>query len=263
MAFRFLKAMKDSFVYDKNGDDEQAKLIAPGLINTVQIGISCNTIAPDAPASFSKKFLKDKYGIMDNDSLLRCVNEFFYHFNDEALNAPTRFGTVTHSTVFANVVKAYYEELGDKTVVRKALEDAAYDKESFIDFSYLRRFDVFVSAMELLEGKGLLPNGFDTLKVLPVDAYYDGLTVTLVRMGVGAGFMTEADAREVLNDVRKMTEEQYSSWRDFAAGYMMGRAGFTDYTIEPLADTALVCLNSPDSPWNRAPKPNPVIRSRY
>jgi len=250
---RFLRAMKNSFVYAKNGDDEQAGLIAPSLINTVQIGISCNTIAPDAPASFSRKFLKDKYGITDYDSLIRHVNEFFYHFNDESLNAPTRFGTITHSTVFTNVIKMYYEEYGDIKAVRKALEDAAYDEENIVDFSYLRRFDVFVGAMELLKGKGLLSNGFDTLKALPVDAYYDGLTVTLVRMGIGAGYLNEADAREILGDVRKTTQEQYHSWKDFAAAYMMERAGFTDYTIEPLADIALVCLSGENSPWNRLP----------
>ena len=243
--------MRDSFVYAKGGDDEQAELIAPALINTVQIGISCNTIAPDAPASFSRKFLKDKYGITDNDSLIRRVNEFFYHFNDESLNAPTRFGIITHSAVFTNVVKAYYEQLGDIGAIRKALEDAAYDKENFIDFSYLRRFDLFVSSMELLDGKGLLPYGFDTLRKLPVDAYYDGLTVTLARMGVGAGYLPEADARNIMDDVRKTTREQYRSWPEFAAGYMIERAGFTDYTIEPLADTALACLNNADSPWNR------------
>ena len=251
MIGRFLRAMRDSFVYAKGGDDEQAELIAPALINTVQIGISCNTIAPDAPASFSRKFLKDKYGITGNDSLIRRVNEFFYHFNDESLNAPTQFGTITHSAVFTNVVKAYYEQLGDTKAVRKALEDAAYDKESFVDFSYLRRFDLFVSAMELLDGKGLLPYGFDTLRKLPVNAYYDGLTVTLTRMGVGAGYLPETDARKIMDDVRKITQEQYRSWREFAAGYMIERAGFTDYTIESLADTALACLNNADSPWNR------------
>ena len=246
----------------KSGDDEQARLISPALINTVQIGISCNTIEPDQPASFSRKFLKDKYGITDYDSLLRRVNEFFYHFNDESLNAPTRypgddslspkrFGNITHSTVFTNVIKIYYEEYGDIKAVRKALEDAAYNKENIVDFSYLRRFDVFVSAMELLDAKGLLPDGFDTLKALPVDAYYDGLTVTLVRMGVGAGYINETDAREMLSDVQKMVHEQYRSWKEFAAGYMIERAGFTDYTIEPLADVALSCLQNADSPWNR------------
>lgn len=248
---RFLRAMKTSFVYAKEGDDEQARLVAPALINTVQIGISCNTVAPDAPGSFSRKFLKDKYGITDQDSLLRRVNEFFYHFNDESLNAPTKFGTITHSAVFTNIVKLYYEESGDITAVRKALEDAAYDKGGIVDFSYLRRFDLFVSAMGLLEDKGLLPSGFDTLKILPVDAYYDGLAVTLVRMGVGAAYLPEPDAREILNDVVQTARGQYRSWRDFAAAYMMERAGFTDYVIEPLADTALACLDSEDSPWNR------------
>ena len=144
-----------------------------------------------------------------------------------------------------------YEQHGDKQAVRKALEDAAYDNDSFVDFSWLRRFDLFVEAMAVLDQKGLLPYGFDTLKAFPVDAYYDGLTVTLVRMGVGAGYMAVADARAVLEDVGRVTREQYRSWTEFAAGYMMERAGFTDYTIEPLADTALACLNSPDSPWNR------------
>ena len=170
---------------------------------------------------------------------------------DDSLLAPTRFGSITHSTVFTNVVKLYYEEYGDLGTVRKALEDAAYDKENIVDFSYLRRFDVFVSAMGLLDEKGLLPLGFDTLKSLSVDAYYDGLTVTLVRMGLGASYIDEADAREILSDVGKTTREQYHSWKEFAAGYMMERAGFTDYTIEPLADIAVRCLSSEDSPWNR------------
>jgi hypothetical protein len=243
--------MKNSFFCAKDGDDEQARLISPALINSVQIGISVNTIAPDQPASFSHKFLKDKYEITDNDSLLRRINEFFYHKNEESLYAPTKFANITHSAVFTNVIKMYYAEYDDVHTVRKRLEDAAYDKESFIDFSYLRRFDVFVRAMALLNEKGLLPQGFDTLNVLPVDAYYDGLTVTLVRMGVGAGYLQSQDAREILEDVWRMTKEQYHSWREFTAGYMMERAGFTDYVIEPLADTALVCLGSPDSPWNR------------
>ena len=251
MIKRFLRAMKDSFVYDKNGDDNQARLIAPALINTVQIGISCNTIVPDAPASFARKFLKDKYGITDNDSLIRRVNEFFYHFNDESLNASTRFGSITHSTVFTNIIKMYYEQLGDLKSVRKALEDAAYDKENIIDFSYLHRFDVFVSTMDILDKKGLLPNGFDTLKTVPVDAYYDGLAVMLTRMGVGAGYLTESEAQYIMSDVQKMTQEQYLSWQEFTAGYMIGRAGFTDYVIEPLADTAISCLNNAESPWNR------------
>jgi hypothetical protein len=248
---RFFRSIQNSFFYAKDGDDEQARLVAPSLINSVQIGISVNRIAPDQPAAFSRKFLKDKYGITDADSLLRRINEFFYHKDDEALNAQTKFGHITHSAVFTNIIKMYYAELGDIGAVKKALEDAAYDKKSFIDFSYLRRFDVFMRAMALLDEKGLLPNGFASLQALPVDAYYDGLTVTLARMGVGAGYLQSRDAHEILDDVRQVTQEQYLSWREFTAGYMMERAGFTDYVIEPLADTALACLESSESPWNR------------
>jgi hypothetical protein len=48
-----------------------------------------------------------------------------------------------------------------------------------------------------------------------------------------------------------MVKEQYHSWQEFAAGYMMERAGFTDYVLEPLADHALICLKDSNSPWNR------------
>ena len=77
------------------------------------------------------------------------------------------------------------------------------------------------------------------------------MTVTLVRMGVGAGYIGETEATEIISDVLQTTKEQYHSWRDFVAGYMIGRAGFTDYVIEPLADTALACLKKADSPWNK------------
>jgi hypothetical protein len=48
-----------------------------------------------------------------------------------------------------------------------------------------------------------------------------------------------------------VVKEQGHSWQEFAAGYLMERAGFTDYVIELLADRALVCLKDPDSPWGR------------
>jgi hypothetical protein len=243
--------MTDAIVYDKHGDDHQTRLVSPALINSVQIGICVNAIAPDQPSAFSKKFLRDKYQITGNDSLMRRINEFFYHFNDDTFNAPTRFASVTHSTVFAKVAQSFYVKYGNPSAARKALEDAAYDTQSFIDFSYLRRFDVFMQALDVINKKGLLPSGIETLTTVPVDAYYDGLTVTLIRMGVGAGYLTAAEAQELLTDILDTIVEQYLSWQDFTAGYMIGRAAFTDYTIEEVANIALKCIEKPQSPWNR------------
>jgi hypothetical protein len=243
--------MTNTFAYSKTGDDEQAALVAPALINSVQIGISVNTLAPDQPKSFSQKFLKDKYDISNNDSLMRRINQFFYHFRDESLAAPTKFGSATHSTIFTEIVQEYYRELGDFAAVKKVIEDEAYDKNSIVEFAWIRRLDVYVKALDLLDTKGFLPLGKLEFADTPIDAYYDGLTVTLVRMGLGAGYLGDTDGREILKDVLDTTRKQYRSWQEFATGYLLERAGFSDYVLEPLIDIASKCLEKPESPWNK------------
>ncbi|WP_326688013.1 MULTISPECIES: DUF1266 domain-containing protein [unclassified Streptomyces] len=101
--------------------------------------------------------------------------------------------------------------------------------------------------------------------LLPPDGYvtsalgYDyGRAVNYARWGVGARFAEPAEAEQAIVRAGELCQETYTSWEDFSAGYILGRAlRFDEESFGHMYSSALsphrILTTDPGSPWRHLP----------
>ncbi len=75
-------------------------------------------------------------------------------------------------------------------------------------------------------------------------------------MAHGAGYITEEDAEPLVRGALEVTRQVYSSWREHADGFIVGRTQWTgmidEGSFEYVGGMA-ISLNHPESPWATTP----------
>lgn len=95
--------------------------------------------------------------------------------------------------------------------------------------------------------------------VVDAVAGYDfGRAVNLTRWGYSARFCDYATAERLIIRAGELAQSYYSSWKDFAAGYALGRVirfdeGQFGRSYQQMVTADRELFNHPDSPWRRAP----------
>jgi hypothetical protein len=89
--------------------------------------------------------------------------------------------------------------------------------------------------------------------------------VSVLRWGIGAGFLTREEAEPVILGLGQELQQTYGSWRALAEGYLAGRtewaAGQGPPPSEPALDQAMARLLDPrngSSPWQGIPWGRPL-----
>jgi hypothetical protein len=168
-----------------------------------------------------KRLLRDWWGVTDRATLL------------DSLRWVAESG---HRTRFAAT--------GARLAAMAPAERAKLEAQRRQDF----RLNQVVGAVELhysrLGATGIL--GWDLVRFL-----------ALCRWGFGAGYLTEQEAWDAMIPVAGILRHTFTSWRDLAENYMIGRQ-FWDpeehvRTGQWFRNAMDRLLSDPDSPWNRVP----------
>ncbi|TVZ93579.1 DUF1266 domain-containing protein [Streptomyces sp. BK340] len=94
--------------------------------------------------------------------------------------------------------------------------------------------------------------------VSSVDAWNFGRASGMARWGLGARYCSLQEAESAVVEAGRVAARSYKSWRDFAAGYILGRCLHFDdeefgswYT--DMVDVHRILMSEPDSPWLTVP----------
>ncbi|MFO0739507.1 MAG: DUF1266 domain-containing protein [Labilithrix sp.] len=86
-----------------------------------------------------------------------------------------------------------------------------------------------------------------------------GRLAAVVAWGFHAGHVDENEMWRILHGNASRIQQAYTSWRDFADAYMMGRMWWAQGALNPKAKEAYTRLiGNPMSPWNRLPWQQPL-----
>ncbi|MDN5721781.1 MAG: DUF1266 domain-containing protein [Corynebacterium sp.] len=93
---------------------------------------------------------------------------------------------------------------------------------------------------------------------LPTDTvgWDSARALRMLWMAHGAGYITEEDAEPLVRGALEVTRQVYSSWREHADGFIVGRTQWTgmidEGSFEYVGGMA-ISLNHPESPWATTP----------
>ncbi|MFD8864162.1 MULTISPECIES: DUF1266 domain-containing protein [unclassified Streptomyces] len=119
--------------------------------------------------------------------------------------------------------------------------------------------------LDILEQIVRYEGRFRADSILPPDGcvtsalgYDYGRAVNVARWGLGARFAEKSEVEEMVTLVGELCREQYTSWADFSAGYILGRAlRFDEESFGHMYSSALsphrILTQDPASPWRNIP----------
>ncbi|WP_078118112.1 DUF1266 domain-containing protein [Thiosocius teredinicola] len=80
-----------------------------------------------------------------------------------------------------------------------------------------------------------------------------GRAVTVTRVAVGAGYLSEEEARPLIEKAASICTQHFASWNEFARSFVLGRGiwgGVDDPNFNNMQEIANYWLTASASPWN-------------
>ena len=103
--------------------------------------------------------------------------------------------------------------------------------------------------------------GYDFIKLKqPADLYQQsiaawdmGRLVLVTRCCFDAGYISDEEAWHYIFNARHLSQKAYISWKDFASGYVIGRAMWSGNTMSLTGIIAITqgLLEDEESPWKQ------------
>ena len=258
---------------------EQERYLAFGPFVLVGNNESIRVFALGESGLHATRLLRDWWSVEDRESALEQVerlatatgqspiaDEIFREFvltgnYTEHLDGLGLFIVGFDITRFENLYNnavSRAERMGDEALdsLLEALEADGFDlsrEEAFellVYFQFAERvnngLDAFVGAGDLLI-KALGFTERELLNIPTLAAWDYGRTAIIARYGVAAGFLEEDEAWEYLKLAADSASETYSSWREFTAAHVLGRALAFGNSSEEWRDMLNFLLNHPES----------------
>jgi hypothetical protein len=240
MFFTFKSFFGKTFKLNKDGNEQLEALLSPALIESSEIGLYCNSLATGASKLLIRRMLKKRFEITNETELYSKLNRYYYHDNGASLD----------TFEFASWVYESLHIFNADLSKTKALLEKRIEEGAVADKDYMNRYETFCENVNIMIGKGIIQSPKEMLSQ-PFHAYYYALTITIVRMSNEMGLISDVIASAIIASVYEQTIKEYRSWKQFAIGYLVGRAAFSDLGFEHLASCAVVCLDDKESPWHR------------
>ena len=210
--------------------EEQRKALAVGLINSEQITAFTNSLATGVPKSRIKEGLADAWDVEDRAGAVTCLE----WLRDEG-----------H--------RAYYQEiaprLGMDPDARNEQLEAIFgdDAETAIGFAD--------NLSECIAGRGgddIIPFDVENMEK-GILAWDTGRMTVVARMAYDIGYLDEGTAWSYISAAYEMTLKEYGSWKEVAAGYLIGRGmwGGDETILNGLYVIAENAFENDNSPWKQ------------
>jgi len=176
----------------------------------------------------------EKYAVAFSSNLFELNDENHFDFESKTLAAEAKkiLKSSWNITDYKTLVENYYslEEGGHSGAYAGLLEKLnKYENESILEIARKEHLGVlettrlyYVSEMKKVLGS----HG--------IEAWDEGREITILRWGMGAGYISYDEAIKLIEPVVERIKANYVSWEDFTAHYIAGRAFYglfsSDYT---------------------------------
>ena len=231
--FNMISKFFDTKKYRKNPvpqnlSAEQFTAINIGAINSEQIEYFCDSLSTGSSVTDIKDNLSSYYGIEDRETALETLEWLF----------------ISGHRVYFDLIKG-----------------ALSDRETQIDRSGLDEDDIarmqeYISNLRESFGN-LISYDFIKLKQMAelyrqsIDAWDMGRLVLVTRCCFDAGYISDEEAWRYIFNARSLSQKVYTSWEEFARGYVIGRAMCLGNTMSLTDIIGIVqgLLQDDASPW--------------
>lgn len=233
--FNMISKFFDNKKYRKNPipqnlSKDQFTAINIGAVNAEQTGYFCDSLSTGSKVAEIKENLSNYYDITDRETALETLEWLF---------------TSGH--------RAYFD----------LIKGAVSDQEPQIDDSGLNEDDIArikQYGSNLQESIGTLM-GYEFINLnQPADLYQQsiaawdmGRLVLVTRCCFDAGYISDEEAWRYIFNAHQLSQKSYSSWEDFASGYVIGRAMWSGNTMSLTGIIAITqgLLEDEESPWKQ------------
>lgn len=231
--FSMISKLFNSEEYRKNPipqdlTSEQFAAINIGAINAEQTEYFCDSLTTGSAVNEIKDNLSNYYDISNRNSALETI-EWLY--------------TRGHRVYF-DVIKGVIAGLSTQINVNGLDEDAEYRIQEYCS-------NLQESIDELIEEKFLKQRA--DLAQCSILAWDMGRLVLVTRCCFDAGYISDEEAWHYILNARKTSKEQYTSWDDFASGYVIGRAMWSgsNMSLTGIISITQGLLQDDESPWKQ------------
>ncbi len=234
--FGMLSKLFNSEEYRKNPvpqnlTQEQFAAISIGAINAEQTEYFCDSLPTGSDVDEIKDNLSNYYGISDRTSALETL-EWLY--------------TSGHRVYF-DAIKGVMS--GCDTQINIAGLDMEDAETEYRIREYCSNLQGAID--ELIEEKFLKQKA--DLSRCSVLAWDMGRLVLVTRCCFDAGYITDEEAWRYILNAHQASKEQYTSWDDFAGGYVLGRAMWSgsNLSLTGIISITQGLLQDEESPWKQ------------
>lgn len=234
--FGMLSKLFNSEEYRKNPvpqnlTPEQFAAISIGAINAEQTEYFCDSLPTGSDVGEIKDNLSSYYDISDRTSALETLEWLYTSGHRVCFDAIK--GIVSGRDTQINAVGL---DMGDAETEYRIREYCS-NLQGAID--------------ELIEEKFLKQQA--DLSRCSILAWDMGRLVLVTRCCFDAGYITEEEAWRYILNAHQASKEQYTSWHDFASGYVTGRAMWSgsNLSLTGIISITQGLLQDEESPWKQ------------
>lgn len=233
--FNMISNFFDNESYRKNPvpqnlSAEQFAAINIGAINAEQTEYFCDSLSTGSSVTDIKENLSDYYGITDRETALETLEWL----------------STSGHRVYFDLIK------GTLSGRETQIDDSGLDED---DIARIREY-----ISNLLEALDDLIC-YDFIKLQQTEDLYQqsivawdmGRLVLVTRCCFDAGYISDEEAWHYIFNAHRLSRESYTSWEDFAGGYVIGRAMWSGNTMSLIGIIGVTqgLLQDDESPWKQ------------
>ena len=232
----------DFFETEKYAFNPEAPELSPerlfalnvGAINAEQTSFFTNSLTTGQDVDALREKLEENYGVTDEESFASTL-QWFLH---QGHRMDFEFGV---KPLLAGQSIDFPEDMTEE-------EKAAVQEEMSDYVTNLHECTEELKDVHLIAK----PEDFLTADIFAWDF---GRCIVVVRSAYDCGFVSEEDAWEIIEVIGRAAGKHYVSWKDLAAGYLIGRAMWSGsgVMLTGLISIAEGLLEDEDSPWTKIP----------
>lgn len=191
--------------------------------------------------------LYDYYKVLDTESAIQMLTKLEGEIHETAYKAI--IPVLTEKSLHFDLEG--YEEIlnsfGDESEKNKYVDDLNATLSAYVD-NIKETFDILK--------KNKYVNSYTDFDRISIIGWDMGRLVIVARLSHECKFITAEEAWAFINAGYEKCKQHYTTWEEFAKGYMVGRAmwgGLGGDSIIPLFDITKALLTDTDSPWMENP----------
>jgi hypothetical protein len=235
--------------------DADRRALLVGLINGEQITAYCNSLVTGLSRDHVRNNLNEWYGITDSEEAVKILDWFENEGHRTIFNDILPIiKTVKGMDACNEAIYALYNERFRSSAAQAADDDEVERIKERCETDFAKATEFGTNLKEIMNGQRG-KDEFVAFNEKNVDggilAWDTGRFVTIARCAFDAGYIDEQTAWDYIRKAYRLTAQEYSSWKEMATAYIIGRGmwGGDTMMLNGIYGIAESCLTEDESPW--------------